>query len=208
MTGDEDTPLARWSRRKQIAQQAKAAPPPLRAEAEPAPADGADAPPPEESEAETLARLGLPDPDTLKQGDDFSVFMARAVPELIRRRALRRLWLSNPVLANLDGLNDYDGDFTESGVAGGVLKTAYRAGKGYLRDLAETGTGGEATPEPEPADTLQPAAAALPAEATLPEVTVIADADTPGRGDEAAAAGDPMPRPRPRRMRFDCSGQD
>lgn len=31
----------------------------------------------------------LPDPDTLVQGDDFSVFMAKAVPDRIRRRALR-----------------------------------------------------------------------------------------------------------------------
>ena len=37
-------------------------------------------------------------------GDDFSGFMARNVPDHLRRRALRKLWVSNPVLANLDGL--------------------------------------------------------------------------------------------------------
>jgi hypothetical protein len=46
-------------------------------------------------EAEMLEALDLPDPDTLTQGDDFSVFMAKTVPDQIRRRALRTLWRSN-----------------------------------------------------------------------------------------------------------------
>jgi hypothetical protein len=37
--------------------------------------------------------------------------MREGVPEALRNRALRKLWLSDPVLANLDGLNDYDEDF-------------------------------------------------------------------------------------------------
>ena len=30
------------------------------------------------------------------------------MPEHLKQAALRKLWLSNPVFANLDGLNDYD----------------------------------------------------------------------------------------------------
>lgn len=67
----------------------------------------------EKTDDEILKDLGLPDPDTLGAGDDFRAFMAKAVPDRIRRRALRKLWLSNPALANLDGLLDYGEDFTD-----------------------------------------------------------------------------------------------
>ena len=82
------------------------------------------------TDAEILAELDLPDPDMLSLGDDVTAFMARAVPEHLRRRALRRLWRLNPVLANLDGLNDYDGDFTTGSVPTGMLQTSYQVGKG------------------------------------------------------------------------------
>ncbi len=101
---------------------------------------------PERPEAEILAALGLPDPDAMGAGDDFAAFMARAVPEALRRRALRRLWTSRPVLANLDRLVDYDDDYTGGGVPMGTLPTAYRVGRGLLghvERLAEA-TGGAA----------------------------------------------------------------
>ncbi|MXW87355.1 MAG: DUF3306 domain-containing protein, partial [Boseongicola sp. SB0667_bin_21] len=44
------------------------------------------------SDQEVLRELELPDPDSLAEGDDFSVFLKKAVPERIRIRALRRLW--------------------------------------------------------------------------------------------------------------------
>lgn len=70
-------------------------------------------------------------------GDDFRAFLQTAVPDHLRRRALRRLWVSNPVLANLDGLNDYDGDFTGGSVAQGMLKTAYQVGRGIVKQAAD-----------------------------------------------------------------------
>ncbi|MEM7711354.1 MAG: DUF3306 domain-containing protein, partial [Pseudomonadota bacterium] len=63
-------------------------------------------------------------------GDDVAAFMARAVPHHLRNRALRRLWTSNPVLANLDGLVDYDDDYTGNGLNGQALRTSYEVGKG------------------------------------------------------------------------------
>ena len=84
---------------------------------------------------EILSELGLPDPDSLEKGDDFSRFMARAVPERIRRRALRKLWLSNPVLANLDELVDYGEDFTDAATVVENLQTAYQVGKGMLEHV-------------------------------------------------------------------------
>ncbi len=93
----------------------------------------------ERTDAEILDELGLPDPDTLKPGDDFRAFMARAVPDRIRSRALRRLWLSNPALANLDGLIDYGEDFTDSAKVIENMQTIYQVGRGmvdYAKDLA------------------------------------------------------------------------
>ena len=89
------------------------------------------------SEAEILQELDLPDPDTLQSGDDFSVFMAKAVPEAIRRRALRTLWRSNPVLANVDMLVDYGEDFTDNAMVMANMQTAYQVGKGMLKHIEE-----------------------------------------------------------------------
>ncbi|MEM7488839.1 MAG: DUF3306 domain-containing protein [Pseudomonadota bacterium] len=81
-------------------------------------------------DAAVLERLGLPEPDDLRPGDDVAAFMDKAVPRHLRNRVLRRLWTSNPVLANLDGLADYADDFTGSGLKGKVLQTTYEVGKG------------------------------------------------------------------------------
>ncbi|WP_294622919.1 DUF3306 domain-containing protein [uncultured Roseovarius sp.] len=89
------------------------------------------------TDEDVLEELGLPDPDALQPGDDFSAFMAKAVPDRIRRRALRRLWLSNPALANLDGLLDYGEDFTDSATVVENLQTAYQVGKGMLKHVEE-----------------------------------------------------------------------
>ncbi|WP_390915462.1 DUF3306 domain-containing protein [Pseudosulfitobacter sp. SM2401] len=91
----------------------------------------------EQTDAEILADLELPDPDTLKMGDDFSAFMAKAVPDRIRRRALRTLWRSNPVLANVDMLVDYGEDFTDAAMVVENMQTAYQVGKGMLKHVQE-----------------------------------------------------------------------
>lgn len=139
----DDRFLTRWSRRKR-----KAASEPDAAESKQystnAPAEDAGVETPaDRTDEEVLAHLGLKDPDLLEPGDDFSAFMREAVPQHIRRRALRRLWRSNPVLANLDGLNDYDTDFTGDSVAPGALKTAYKVGVGLLSESSREA----ATPE-------------------------------------------------------------
>ena len=91
----------------------------------------------EKTDAELLEELDLPDPDTLVMGDDFSVFMSKAVPDRIRRRALRILWRSNPVLANVDMLVDYGEDFTDAAMAVENIQTAYQVGKGMLKHVQE-----------------------------------------------------------------------
>ncbi len=92
----------------------------------------------EKTETEVLAELDLPDPDNMQSGDDFSVFMKEIVPSALRNRALRTLWRSDPVLANVDMLVDYGEDFTGKSDPIRVIKTIYRVGKGMLPDKEET----------------------------------------------------------------------
>ncbi len=91
----------------------------------------------EKPDAEILQELGLPDPLTLVQGDDVKAFMSKAVPVHLRKIALRKLWTSNPVLACLDGLNDYDDDYLTGSTEQGAIKTSYQVGKGMLAHLLE-----------------------------------------------------------------------
>ena len=91
----------------------------------------------EKTEVEVLEELGLPDPDAMVQGDDFKAFLRKAVPEHLRKRALRTLWRSNPVLACVDGLNDYDDDYLTGSFGQGPISTTYQVGKGMLSHLRE-----------------------------------------------------------------------
>lgn len=150
-----------WSRRKaQVEAEARAE---ARA-AEAAEQSLRDADLAEKPESEILEALNLPDPDSLGLGDDFTAFMSREVPERIRRRALRRLWVSNPVLANLDGLLDYAGDFTDKACVVENMKTTYQVGKGMLAHVEEMAR--QAARESDPA----PVAMAQSEDAEAPEV--------------------------------------
>ncbi|MEM1351878.1 MAG: DUF3306 domain-containing protein [Pseudomonadota bacterium] len=91
----------------------------------------------EKPDSEALEALNLPDPAQMKSGDDFSGFMAREVPEHLRRQALRHLWRSNPVLACVDGLNEYDDDYRAAMLLQEPIKTAYQVGKGMLKHIED-----------------------------------------------------------------------
>lgn len=133
MVASDDGFVSRWSRRKR---QAKVADPQDRDEAplqEPA-AKGEPESAPESAVVDESAAAELPDPDTLTADSDFTVYMKDGVPEALRRRALRRLWRSNPLLANVDGLNDYDLDYTDKATVVAGLKTLYQVGRGFVLD--------------------------------------------------------------------------
>lgn len=65
------------------------------------------------------------DIDALDADSDFKVFMHEKVPQAIRRRALRKLWFGDPIFSELDGLNDYDEDFTDAATVVEGLKATY-----------------------------------------------------------------------------------
>ena len=68
----------------------------------------------------------LPPVEELNAESDYTVFLTDKVPEAIRRAALRKLWTSDPVLANLDGLNNYDEDYNVIDTPISALQTATR----------------------------------------------------------------------------------
>ncbi|MHA7850584.1 DUF3306 domain-containing protein [Roseovarius sp.] len=169
----------------------------------------------EKPDAEILEELGLPDPDTLEPGADFRAFMQKAVPDRIRRRALRRLWLSNPALANLDGLIDYGEDFTDSATVLENLQTAYQVGKGMMAHVEELARQAEEKSAAESdaanmADATDAATAEEPAESAAQTYADTAQADTdqdddPDHHGEAYVwqETDPEPAAPPRRrLRF------
>lgn len=87
-----------------------------------------------ETEESIPPELADVDIDALDYSSDYTRFLKDGVPEALKRRALRQLWRSDPILANVDGLNDYDGDFTDAAMVVDVLKTVHKVGRGYLSD--------------------------------------------------------------------------
>lgn len=134
MTGDEKSGMDFWSRRKAAVQRSEELERVLVEEAEVA-RERAELE--TKSDAEILEELNLPDPDTLTENDDFSQFLSAAVPERLKRRALRRLWGLNPVLANLDGLVDYADDFTDAATVVSNMQTVYQVGRGMVERFVE-----------------------------------------------------------------------
>lgn len=163
------------------------------------------------SEAEILSELGLKDPELMQMGDDFSAFMQKAVPEALRRRALRQLWRSNPVLANLDGLVDFGEDFTDTAMVVPGMQTSYVVGQGLLRhviattEAAQGGAADEADAAPDVMAQATGDAASLAIAAPSDEAPADNEAGRePSREMEGELAGDTTeaaPRPR-RHMRF------
>lgn len=164
---------------------------------------------------EVLAELNLPDPDSLQPGDSILDFMAKAVPDRLRRRALRRLWAINPTLANLDGLIDYGEDYTDAACVIENLQTAYQVGRGMLAHVEELARQAEAQTLAlaDPGD--ETAAPAL--SDAMPEPDPVPEPEPEPEPDrivsEYAPPSDDMPEtdqdltaPAPRRMRFAFEG--
>ena len=124
---DQKDFLGRWSTRKLAeVETEKAAAPVALIEAEGVEDEKVDeivAPPPD-----------LPDVETLNADSDFTAFLGDNVPRDISKLAFKKLWRSDPVLANVDGLNDYDDDFSMVGKVTEIFKSAYQVGKGYQTD--------------------------------------------------------------------------
>jgi len=212
-THEDDSFLKRWSKRKledapeEVVEEAPLPDPDLEFEGK--------------TDEEILEALKLPDPETLKAGDNFMAFMNSAVPTRLRNRALRKLWVSNPVLANLDELLDYGEDFTDAATVVENLQTAYQVGRGFVVPEEEIGeTPEDSQPvvsEPENADpeiALEEAkqnASQGDVDTSKPEVTSVPEpiseqSELILAEVEELAPETEMTAPRPRRMRFSFDG--
>ena len=144
--GDDGGFLARWSRRKltpkeQLPEEPDDSLPPEAARVVQTVAETEDAVDEAElSDEELLVRYELPDPSSLTVADDVSAFMRSGIPTRLRNLALRRMWKLHPMLANLDGLVEYNDDYTDAATVIPNLKTTYQVGRGaaaYLQDALE-----------------------------------------------------------------------
>jgi len=86
----------------------------------------------------------LPPVEELTVESDFTPFLRAEVPEDLHRQALRKLWTSDPVFANDDGLKDYADDYTGLFNLSEPVKTLYRVGKGFLEAAEEAAETAEA----------------------------------------------------------------
>lgn len=124
--------LQRWARKKaEAGKQPEQSPSPV-IESGPTPEEQQLAINEALPEHELLEKYGLPDPENIELGTDITGFMQKEIPEFLRRKALRGLWRSNPVLAVLDGLNDYDEDYTMASTAGQTVQSLYKVGQGMV----------------------------------------------------------------------------
>jgi hypothetical protein len=145
---DDRSFLDRWSRRKAEVKTAEEQIPsdPVSLQTSDLPNALPDEDRPDDAAEEAVDVDDLPDVDSLDKDSDYTAFMKEGVPEDLRKMALRKLWRSDPVLANVDGLNDYDEDFRAMTLVGEVIKTAYRPGSGYdePEEVEEAGDEGSA----------------------------------------------------------------
>ncbi|KAA0676692.1 DUF3306 domain-containing protein [Roseomonas genomospecies 6] len=145
--------LSRWSRLKR--QTAAPVPQPVEPPSEEPPAQlpaeaaaSAEAAPDAAPEAEDPLK-DLPPVEDLTLESDFTPFLRTEVPEDLHRQALRKLWTSDPVFANDDGLKDYADDYASLFTGSSPVKTLYRVGKGFLDAVDEAAEKvDEAVPQP------------------------------------------------------------
>ncbi len=156
------------------------------------------------SDEEVLAELGLEAPELLETPEQVRVFLAEAVPQRLRTRALRRLWRLNPVLANVDGLVDYGEDYTDAATVVENMQTVYKVGKGMFDRLTETEVD---APEPVvPEEEAEPEMAQE--QATEVVLASVPEIDTRARGEAAEIETvEPVLAARRMRFRFEEAGE-
>lgn len=81
--------------------------------------------------AEDIAAIDF---EALDANSDYTRFMQDGVPDWVRRKALNKLYMTNPIFNELDGLDYYDEDFTDAVWAVGKVETSYKVGRGFMSD--------------------------------------------------------------------------
>lgn len=136
---DQEDFLARWSRRKLDVRQD--------VPQETAPAPAAVTPPesPAEEPGRELTDADMPPVETLDADSDYTQFLSPGVSDDLRRQALRKLY-SQPDFNVIDGLNDYDEDYTQFAGLGSLV--THEMKRMLARELEkERAAAGEVTTE-------------------------------------------------------------
>ena len=150
---DAEGPLRRWSRRKREAARGTEAADEVRgADLSGVPSEAAlevrepagDPTVPAAAE-KVLSDEDMPPLDSLDEDSDYSGFLSPGVSEGLRRRALRKLFMS-AVFNVRDGLDDYDEDFTSFVALGDVVTSDMRHQAEAERARRERADSGPADP--------------------------------------------------------------
>ncbi|UWR31694.1 DUF3306 domain-containing protein (plasmid) [Sulfitobacter sp. W002] len=162
----------------------------------------------ERSDDDLLAEFDLPAPEDLVSGEQLRAFLKAQLPQRLKTRALRSFWKTNPVLACLDGLNDYDDDYTAAATAGKPVNTIYQVGRGMVSKVEEVLTAEADAPEEtvERADNDAPVLASTH-DVVVPgprrtEMALAPDAPLEVHHAAPAEEAEAQPAPTHRRMRF------
>ena len=115
---DDDSFLARWSRRKLHPAPGARDQLPREKDAV-AVASEASANPPADEIKSTFDPQSLPPIESIGPGSDVRAFLAVGVPPELTRAALRRLWSSDPKIRDFVGLSENSWDFNSPGAMAG-----------------------------------------------------------------------------------------
>lgn len=136
--------MGRWSRRKRSEAETADQADPQTPENMPAGElveDAVDAEISEERQLEldtNRAAAEAVDLEAIKYESDLSVFYKEGVPAFLKRAAMQKMWRTDPIFANVDGLNDYDQDFNVIDKVLKEFKSAWQVGRGYAPLVKET----------------------------------------------------------------------
>ena len=151
---------------------------------------GGDAPAPAAVEEKAPTDEDMPSLDSLDENSDYSGFLSPGVSEGLRRRALRKLFMSAAFNVR-DGLDDYDEDFTNFEALGDIVTSDMRhqaEAEAERARLAQAEAEQEAPLDDEPGRA-EPEPAAVAAEGEAAEDAVAEDAVDIAQPDAAGVPG-------------------
>ncbi|MBR0654226.1 DUF3306 domain-containing protein [Plastoroseomonas arctica] len=181
--------LSRWSQRKRATLRGEAPPEP---EAEAPLVVAPDPVPPAVPEEAPFDPASLPPIETLTAESDFLPFLARNVPALLKRAALRRMWSLDIGIRDYVGPADYAWDYNAvDGVPGSSMEMFGDVRRLLAQAIGDPPDPEEPAPEPEIAQMAEDPAA----EAPPPEPVRLSFATPEPVAPAEASAPEASPRP-------------
>lgn len=157
MADEDDGFLSRWSRLKAKERDQKSTTAPAEAAPEATPVVATAPMPdtavvPDVGTAEEAAdpNADLPPIESLDRHSDYTAFLRAGVAPELRKQALRKLWRSDPVFANLDGLLEYGEDYSLPFKNRTAVATLYQVGKGMAESILDESPPAATAPAAEP----------------------------------------------------------